>query len=142
MYSQPVERKQLGFIDTLLSTLFGPGGGGGAAAPNAAPAQITTQVSPQISPVFQQQFQPSNSPITAGTSQSVAPLLPSSGAPSIPAMPNMPNLSPVYGPTQSSASMSKWIIPAAVIGIIILYFAFTPHGKKVVRKARTKIRGR
>jgi hypothetical protein len=49
------------------------GGAGGAGGQGARDIQVSpaiqTQVSPQISPVFQQQFQPSNSGMTAGTSQ-------------------------------------------------------------------------
>jgi len=33
--------------------------------------RVATQVSPQISPIFQQQFQPSNSALTASTSQTL-----------------------------------------------------------------------
>src|SRR5574340_1269331 len=51
------------------------------AIPSPSPANVTvtvspqiqTEVSPQISPVFQQQYQPTNSPATAGTSQTSAP---------------------------------------------------------------------
>lgn len=65
------------FIAPVANALLAPNGGssvpGAASAPGTAiNVNPNINVSPQISPIFQQQFQPSNSPISAGTSQ-VAP---------------------------------------------------------------------
>lgn len=66
------QNRQLGFIDSIMGSVFGGSGGGGSAPITVSP-NISTQVSPQISPVFQQQFQPQNSAATAGTSMIGAP---------------------------------------------------------------------
>lgn len=69
----------LGFWEALASTAVsafasGAGGSSGGSAMPAITVSPPITVSPQISPVFQQQFQPSGSSMSAGTSQTSAPV--------------------------------------------------------------------
>jgi len=74
---------------------------------SAPVANIT--VSPQISPVFQQQYQPQNSPATAGTTQTQAPVttvssqLPPAPAPSYSVPAPAPSYNAPSYPTYSAA---------------------------------------
>lgn len=87
----------------LATSLFGGGSSGSPGGGVPGTAVVTTvspniAVSPQISPIFQQQFQPSNSPISAGTSQTMpgggAGFAPgvdtTAGAPSVPSVQGAP----------------------------------------------------
>lgn len=74
---------------------------------SAPTANIT--VSPQISPVFQQQYQPQNSPATAGTTQTQAPITTVSAPqvatdqlPPAPAPTYAPAPAPTYAPSPVS----------------------------------------
>ena len=71
---------------------------------NVSPV-IQTQISPQISPAFQQAFQPSNSPMTAGTSQN----MPTSqaAAPPVPTYQPPPAPAPTAAPDQSAALLAQ-----------------------------------
>ena len=130
------------FLAPIAGAMFGGGSGsGGSSAPASAPITVSPsiQVSPQISPIFQQQFQPSNSPISAGTSQSL-PAMPSPMGPSsFDTGAGYPP--PSYGMTPVNTSIpmpavntppqdwSKYV-PWAIGGMIALFAIKTYGGKK------------
>ena len=120
--------------------------GGGAMMPsntnvNTVSPQIV--VNPQISPIFQQQFQPSNSPISAGTSQNTPVTSAGQGENALPFDPNsdLPvgqnNLPPL---PVAPLDYNKWITYGSLglIGLLLIK-QFKKPPAPVRRSIRRKV---
>lgn len=124
-----------GFTDLLGAAAGALGSGGGEVGTGMTPSnQVTVNpninVNPQISPIFQQQFQPTNSPISAGTSQGnpAAPYNGSGagsggGGVSSPLVPNVP---------QIPIDWNKYLIYGG-LGLAALFAVKLLAGKKQAR---------
>jgi hypothetical protein len=129
----------------------GAGGGGGGAAAGTSIANrvdvsptIITGVSPQISPVFQQQYQPTNSGLTASTSQGTPDAAMAAlgvGNTSYPA--GYPIAQPYASPTvYSDGAATDQIIPGvdnivlAAAGLGVIWYMTQGKGKGKGKKAK------
>ena len=146
---------------SLLSKGGSGGGGGGApgvAVTTTVSPTIQTQINPQISPVFQQSYMPSNSGMTAGTSQfqpteQSAPRTPGSSSSYIPnaygePMPSVldpstytpPGIFAQGGQRPGSTNWTMWIIGGiAVLAAVFLLTgrkSHSEHSERVSEKAR------
>lgn len=134
----------LGFWESVAGALAsgltsGSGGPAGAPQPDITVSPPIT-VSPQISPVFQQQFQPSDSAMSAGTSQTlpstVPGMMPAGAALPVGYQPVAPQIPmPATAQTDPLKKYLPWMV--AGVGAIILWKLVKQ--RNAVAKRREKV---